>query len=108
VILSALLTACATEPPEKEVVVQTKIVERDIPVVPRPDPVRLRDITFYTVTEENFEDFKVNFLGAGNQFVFVAISISDYEDISINLADLHRYIKQQGEIIVYYETALSE
>lgn len=107
-ILSAslILTACSPfrqNEPIVETVVQTVTVEPDIPIQPRPDPVNLRDVEFYVVTEENFEEFREEFIANGNEFVFVAISIADYEDLALNMAELRRYIAQQGSLIVYYE-----
>jgi len=110
--LSALLilTACGSifkdNEPIVETVVQTVTVTPDIPIQSRPDPVNIRDVEFYVVTEDNFEEFKSRFLANGNQFVFIAISIDDYEDLSLNIADLQRYIEQQGSLIVYYETSV--
>jgi len=34
--------------------------------------------------------------------------MKDYENLALNIADLRRYINQQGEIIVYYEEAVTE
>ena len=48
---------------------------------------------------QEFED--VN----GNR-AFIAFSVKDYENLSLNIAELRRYIKQQGEIILYYEEAV--
>ena len=39
---------------------------------------------------------------------FVALSMRDYENLALNIADLKRFLEQQNEIIVYYEKALSE
>jgi hypothetical protein len=35
----------------------------------------------------------------------VAFSVKDYENLSLNIAELRRYIGQQKEIIIYYENA---
>ena len=37
---------------------------------------------------------------------YVVLSMKDYENLAINIADLRRYIEQQTEIIVYYEGAV--
>lgn len=108
-ILSAtlILSACSSNQTEpQKPIIQTVTVKQKIPVQSRPDAVNLRDIKFYVVTEENFEEFKTKFIASGNEFVFVAISIDDYEDLSLNIAELKRYIEQQGSLIVYYENAL--
>lgn len=67
----------------------------------------LNPIKFYVVTEENFSEFKSKFLKQNNEFVFVAISVKDYETLSINVNEMHKYIKQQKEIIIYYENAIT-
>ena len=38
----------------------------------------------------------------GGEIVFVATTIGDYEVMSGNMQELKRYIKQLGEVIVYY------
>jgi hypothetical protein len=37
---------------------------------------------------------------------YIAISVKDYENLSLNFAELKRYIEQQKQIIVYYEEAV--
>lgn len=35
--------------------------------------------------------------------VFVATSIGDYKVMSTNMQELRRYIRELGEVVVYYE-----
>ena len=37
-----------------------------------------------------------------------SLSMKDYENLALNIADLRRYINQQTKIIVYYEKAVTE
>tara|TARA_B110000977_G_scaffold199766_1_gene288138 strand:- start:809 stop:955 length:147 start_codon:yes stop_codon:yes gene_type:complete len=37
---------------------------------------------------------------------FVALSVKDYENLALNVAELRRFINQQKEIIIYYEKAM--
>lgn len=104
--LSVLLAACATKEPKVRTVTQTRVVKPQVNQPARPRPVTMRDVEFYVVTEENFEEFKERFTRENSEFVFVAISVDDYEDLSLNLADIRRYIAQQKEIIVFYERAV--
>lgn len=105
---SVLLAACATNDIQPtETVVQTRVIRQNIPIQSRPDPVNLRSIRWYVVTQENFDEFQAEFIRNNGEFVFVVLSIDDYEDISLNLAELTRYIEQQNSIIVYYETSLN-
>ena len=107
VLLTLLLSSCGfIRKPEKEIVVQTVEVQKVIPVQPRPKPVDMTDVKFYVVTEENYEEFKEKFMKTNNDFVFYVVSVHDYENLALNMSELFRYIKQQKEIVVYYEEAV--
>ena len=106
-LLTLLLSSCGyLRKPEKEIVVQTVEVQKVIPVQPRPKPVDMTDVKFYVVTEENYEEFKEKFMKTNNDFVFYVVSVHDYENLALNMSELFRYIKQQKEIVVYYEEAV--
>lgn len=79
-----------------------------IPTVARPKPLQLNDTRVFVVTEENFDEFIKEFSEIYGDVAFVALSMKDYENLALNIADLRRYINQQGEIIVYYEEAVTE
>ena len=106
-LLTLLLSSCGyLTKPEKEIVVQTVEVQKVIPVQPRPKPVDMTDVKFYVVTEENYEEFKEKFMKTNNDFVFYVVSVHDYENLALNMSELFRYIKQQKEIVIYYEEAV--
>ena len=102
-LLLSSLTACHLFKPEKEIVTQVEYVDRTIPVQPRPKPVTLYDIEFYAVTSENLDEFLERFEKDNGDVVFFAISVPDYENISLNMGELRRFIQSQTAIIVYYE-----
>ena len=58
------------------------------------------------VSQENFEEFKKEFEAKNGADAYIAISVKDYENLSLNFAELRRYIEQQKQIIVYYEDAV--
>ena len=87
----------------KDLNVKTIQVDRNIPIQPWPKPISMNGIHFYVVTEENLEDFKQRFLKKNSELVFIAMSVRDYENLAFNVQDVKRYIKQQKEIIIYYE-----
>jgi hypothetical protein len=79
-----------------------------IPTVARPKPVQLSDTRVFVVTKDNYEEFAKEFTETYGELAFVALSMKDYENLALNIADLRRYINQQTEIIVYYEKAVTE
>ncbi len=79
-----------------------------IPVVAQPKPLLLNDTRVFVVTKDNFEEFEKEFREAYGDFAFVALSMKDYENLALNIADIKRYLEQQKEIILYYEKAVTE
>lgn len=86
----------------------TEIQKTQVPTVARPKPINLTDTRLYVVNEDNLEEFLSEFEEVNGNRAFVAFSVKDYENLALNIAELRRYIKQQGEIIIYYETAVTE
>jgi len=78
-----------------------------VPTVSRPKPVQLNDVRVYVVNERELEDFVAEFKERHGELAFVALSMKDYENLALNIAELRRYINQQTEIIVYYEDSVS-
>ena len=106
-LLTLLLSSCGyIRKPEKEIIVKTVEVQKIIPIQPQPKPVDMIDVKFYVVTEDNYEEFKEKFMKTNNEYVFYAVSVHDYENLAFNMAELYRYIRQQKEIMIYYEKAV--
>ena len=105
-VLLLALSGCSLIP--KQVEVQTKFVEKQIPIQGHPKGLSLFPIQFYAVTEENFDEFKEKFEKEnGGRMVYFALSVPDYENLSLNMGELKRYIEQQKTIIVYYEQSIT-
>ena len=93
--------------PEPKVVTVTKLVKTEVPIVARPKQVQLNDVKIYVVSKVNYAEFvKVICEEEWRRFVY-CLSVKDYENLSLNFAELRRYIEQQKQIIVYYENAVS-
>ena len=105
---SLFLSGCSRLIPEPEIKTVVKVERVQIPTVARPKPLQLNDTRVFVVTEESFDEFVKEFKDIYGDVAFVALSMKDYENLAMNIADLRRYINQQGEIIVYYEKAVTE
>jgi len=92
--------------PEPEVKVVTQVQKIAVPVVARPKPIDLTDTRVYVVNKDNLEEFIAEFGEENGELAFVALSIGDYENLALNIAELRRYINQQTDIIVYYEESM--
>ena len=105
-LLSLIVSSCTSWPKFTQIEVQTVEVERNIPIQNRPQQLNLSNITWYVVTKENFEEFKKRYEKENGMFLFYVISVRDYETLSLNMAEIKRYIEQQKQIIIYYEKAI--
>ena len=105
-LLSATVSSCTSWPKFTQIEVQTVEVERNIPIQNSPRQLNLSNITWYVVTEENFEEFKKRYEKENGMFLFYVINVRDYETLSLNMAEIKRYIEQQKQIIMYYEKAI--
>ena len=105
-LLSVIVSSCTSWPKFTQIEVQTVEVERNIPIQNRPRQLNLSNITWYVVTKENFEEFKKRYEKENGMFLFYVINVRDYETLSLNMAEIKRYIEQQKQIIIYYEKAI--
>jgi hypothetical protein len=79
-----------------------------VPKAAPPKPLQLTDTRVFVVTEDNFEQFVEEFTREYGELAFVALSMKDYENLALNVAEIKRYLNQQREIILYYEKAVTE
>tara|TARA_B100000085_G_C18232205_1_gene386375 strand:- start:98 stop:520 length:423 start_codon:yes stop_codon:yes gene_type:complete len=100
------LTGCSGRPPEPEIQTVVKVEKTTVPVVARPKPLQLIDTRVRVVTKETLEQFLNDYEQQYGEVAFVVLSMKDYENLALNIADLRRYINQQTDIIVYYEDAV--
>ena len=103
----ALLTlmGCSSLP-EPQIVTVTNTVKTTVPIVARPKGAQINDVKIYVVTAENYDEFVEKFTAKNGELAYIAISVKDYENLSLNFAELKRFIEQQKQIIVYYEEAV--
>ena len=103
----ALLLLLACGPKEIPLEVSTEPVRLEIAQPAKPRPVDLADVEFRVVTADTLDAFitEQSKLQENDNPVFIAIGIKDYQALSLNLAELRRYIDQQNSVIVYYQRA---
>ena len=106
-LATLLISGCSILTPEPQIVTVTNTVKTTVPVVAMPKPVQLNDVKIYVVSKENYEEFVKEFEAKNGADAYIAISVKDYENLSLNFAELRRYIEQQKEIILYYEEAVA-
>jgi type IV pilus biogenesis protein CpaD/CtpE len=104
-MVSALLVGCASE---DRVSITTRPIEIEVARTADPTAVQMLPVNFRVITRDTVDSFVAEISRAqGQSPVFVAIMMKDYENLSLNLADLRRYIEQQQSIIAYYRQMTS-
>jgi hypothetical protein len=106
--LALTMTGCSWLQPEPEIITRTVTVAPDIPLKSAPRPITMTDVNWYVVTTDNIEEFEARFENENTDLVFFALSVPHYQNLSVNLSDIRRYIEQQQAIILYYETQITE
>lgn len=92
--------------PEPKVLTVTKTVKTQVPIQARPKQVQLNDVKIWVVSKVNFDEFVKEYEKKNGGDSYIALSVKDYENLSLNFAELRRYIEQQKQIIIYYENAV--
>ena len=107
-IATASITGCAST--TAPIQVDTKPVQLTIIQPAPPAPVSLSEVKVSVVTAETLDAFITQAKaeqGTDNP-VFVVVSVKGYENLSLNIAELKRYILQQQQIIAYYRKATAQ
>ena len=77
-----------------------------VPIQARPKQVQLNDVKIYVVSKVDYKEFIKEYEKKNGGDSYIALSVKDYENLSLNFAELRRYIEQQKQIIIYYENAV--
>ena len=103
---AALFSADPPPPPEPKIIVETKYVEKEIPIQQRPKGLKMRDVSWYVITPSNIDSFHAKIKSnLGEDWVYYGIEVPDYENLALNVGDIQRYILQQQALLDYYEGA---
>ncbi len=107
-LLLLLSSGCALlRKPEKEVIVKTVEVEKQIPIQQKPRPLKLGKVTWRVVTSQNVDELVKQYeQKTGPDWGFYVMEVESFERLALNMEDIKRYIQQQKEIIIYYEEAV--
>lgn len=97
----------------KEVVPTPTLVQRPELTVPDIQPAQQLNFKWYVITKDNFDEKIKELQKDGNtSIIFFAITPEGYQALSMNTAELRRYIQQQNAVIKalkeYYKNTQKE
>ena len=88
-------------------VVETRQIEAPtIRIVPRPDPIELRNADIVVVTEANLEQVIARVKQEQGDFVLYAMTAQSFESLALSFEQIKKFIEEQNAVIVYYENAV--
>lgn len=90
-----LLTGCDSMP---SITKSPTDVYSKVPISPRPEKTQLREIQFIVITKDNHADIM------NDQQVLYALTPETLKNLGYDVEDILRYIKQQSELIKYYDS----
>lgn len=79
------------------------LYERAELVVPTVAPVSQANVTWTIITPENYEAKIKEIEARGGNAVMFALTPQGYQNLSMNVAELRRYIQQQQAVIAAYQ-----
>lgn len=108
-LIVLFLTSCATErikPSVDTIEVQGRI--KTIPINPPDIPASViwKEFEWTVLTPEIMEDLLIKHKKGEieeSDMVFYAISTKGYENLSVNMSEIIRYLEQQKAVIMYYK-----
>ena len=78
-----------------------------IRIVPRPDPVELKNADIVVVTESNLDEVIQRIKTEQGDFVLYAMTAQSFESLALNFEQIKKVIEEQNAIILYYEEAVT-
>jgi uncharacterized lipoprotein YajG len=107
-VATVSITGCSST--TKTIQVDTKPVQLAIIQPAPPAPVSLSEVKVSVVTAATLDAFikQAKAEQGTDNPVFVVVSVKGYENLSLNIAELKRYILQQQQIIAYYRQATAQ
>ena len=113
ILLSVLVTGCSSlVKPEERIITEEVFVEKIPLELSMPAIVDWHDFKFIVVTPDNYEEVVDRLKKEGKSVALFALDHPDYENLSLTVVDMKRYIGEQKVIILeykeYYESVEQE
>lgn len=100
-LVTVLISGCAAFTNTTDLAINP--VEKPILVLPAADELRIREVSWTVITQENFREKATAIQNSGEAVAFFALTGKGYENLGLNFSDIRLYISQQQEIIAAYK-----
>ena len=100
--LAVVLSGCSATLPKK-VDYSAEPVERPLLVLPESEITNMKEVDYLVVTEENIDEVWRELEASGKPVVLFALTHEGYEALSLNNAEVIRYLSEQKAILIAYK-----
>lgn len=102
-IASLLLVSCQTKPvPEPIIVIDDKPKVK----APSVDGVAVKDVQWKVYDKKSLEQHLSE--NGDDDTLYFVLDEENFKVLNLNLADVLNYIKQQNEVVIFYEKSYTE
>jgi len=83
--------------------VSAKPVEKPKLTLPNADLLKMREVKWVIVTEENYKQVFEDIKKSGRPIAIFGLTDKGYANLGLNFSDIRAYVQQQKSIIAAYE-----
>ena len=102
----ALLAGCSSTP--RQIEISAKPIEKPKLVLPPADELRLKDLTWVVINEENAQEVWDKLKKDRKDPVLIGLTDDGYEILAMNISDIMKLLQQQKAIIAAYKAYYEE
>jgi hypothetical protein len=96
-----LLVGCTSTP--RQIEISAKPIDKPNLVLPPVEQLRLKDVEWIVITQENYEEVFAKLLKDKKDPALIGLTDDGYETLSLNMSDIMRLLQQQKAIIAAYQ-----
>jgi len=101
IIAVALLAGCTAKP--KMIEISAKPIEKPKLVLPPAEELRLKDLEWVVINEENAQEVWDKLKADKKDPVLIGLTDDGYEILAMNMSDIMKLLQQQKAIIAAYQ-----
>lgn len=102
----ALLAGCTSTP--RQIEISAKPIEKPKLVLPPAEELRLKDLTWVVINEENYKEVFEKLKKDKKDPVLIGLTDDGYEILAMNMSDIMKLLQQQKAIIAAYQNYYEE
>ncbi len=105
-LVAFVLSSCTSTP--RQIEISAKPIEKPKLVLPPADELRLKDLEWVVINEENAQEVWERLTKDKKDPVLIGLTDDGYEILAMNMSDIMKLLQQQKAIIAAYQNYYEE